>query len=71
VCVIGETIRRELFGGLDPIGQPLRVKQFSCEVIGLLASKGQSTMGSDQDDIVVVPCAPCSAASPAAPTWPP
>ncbi|WP_374241343.1 ABC transporter permease [Zoogloea sp.] len=55
VCVIGETIRRELFGGLDPIGQPLRVKQFSCEVIGLLASKGQSTMGSDQDDIVVVP----------------
>ena len=55
VCVIGETIRRELFGGLDPIGQPLRVKQFSCEIIGLLASKGRAAMGGDQDDIVLLP----------------
>ncbi len=55
VCVIGETVRKELFGSLDPLGQQIRVKQFSCEVIGLLASRGQSTMGNDQDDVVVVP----------------
>ena len=55
VCVIGETVRKELFGGLDAVGQQVRVKQFSCEVIGLLASKGQSTMGNDQDDLVVMP----------------
>ena len=55
MCVIGETVRKALFGGVDAVGQPLRVKQFSCEVIGLLASKGQSTMGNDQDDLVVMP----------------
>ncbi|MDD2668025.1 ABC transporter permease [Zoogloea sp.] len=54
-CVIGETIRRELFGSQNPLGQQIRVKQFSCEVIGLLASKGQSTMGNDQDDLLVMP----------------
>ena len=55
VCVIGETVRKELFGGEDPVGSRMRVKQFSCEVIGLLAPKGQSTMGRDQDDTVIVP----------------
>lgn len=55
VCVIGDTLRRELFGGQDPVGRQIRVKQFSCEVIGLLASKGQSTMGNDQDDLVAMP----------------
>ncbi|MEW6691786.1 MAG: ABC transporter permease [Pseudomonadota bacterium] len=55
VCVIGETIRRELFGSLSPLGLNLRVKNFSCEVIGLLVSKGQSAFGSDQDDVVVMP----------------
>ncbi|HJV84233.1 MAG TPA: ABC transporter permease [Noviherbaspirillum sp.] len=55
VCVIGETVRRELFGRQNPVGQDIRIKQFTCEVIGLLASKGQSTMGSDQDDTVVMP----------------
>jgi len=55
VCVIGETVRRELFGAGSPLGEQLRVKQFSCEVIGLLASKGQSAMGRDQDDVVVLP----------------
>jgi putative ABC transport system permease protein len=57
VCVIGETVRREIFGGtvaLTGLGQQLRVKQFSCNVIGILISKGQSGMG-DQDDTVVVP----------------
>jgi putative ABC transport system permease protein len=55
VCVIGATLRRELYGSGDPIGQPLRVKQFSCEVIGVLGSKGQGAMGNDQDDMVLVP----------------
>jgi putative ABC transport system permease protein len=57
VCVIGETVRRELWGGTvgeTGLGQQLRVKQFSCEVVGILASKGQSGMG-DQDDTVVMP----------------
>jgi len=55
VCVIGETLRRELFGGGDPIGERMRVDKFACEVIGVLQSKGQSAFGSDQDDIVVMP----------------
>ena len=55
VCLIGETIRRELFGTGSPVGQPLRVKQFSCEIIGVLGSKGQGAMGNDQDDVVLLP----------------
>ena len=57
VCIIGETVRREIFGGTPGntgLGELLRVKQFSCSVIGILGSKGQSGMG-DQDDTVVVP----------------
>ena len=55
VCVIGATVRRELFGTGDPLGEQVRVKQFSCQVVGLLASKGQAAMGGDQDDIVILP----------------
>ena len=55
VCVIGETVREKLFGRQNPVGSEIRIKQFSCEVIGLLKSKGQSAMGQDQDDIVVMP----------------
>jgi len=55
VCVIGATIRKELFGDENPLGSELRVKKFSCEVIGLLAAKGQGAMGMDQDDVVVMP----------------
>ncbi len=55
VCVIGETVRERLFGRQDPVGSEIRVRQFACEVIGLLAAKGQSAMGSDQDDTVVMP----------------
>jgi putative ABC transport system permease protein len=55
VCLIGSTIVRELFGAQDPIGERLRLGNFSCEVIGRLGSKGQSAFGSDQDAIVVVP----------------
>jgi putative ABC transport system permease protein len=53
VCVIGETVHRELFGTQDPVGSEIRVKRFSCEVIGLLAAKGSS--GMDNDDTVVMP----------------
>jgi putative ABC transport system permease protein len=55
VCLIGSTIVRELFGAQDPVGERLRLGNFSCEVIGRLGSKGQSAFGSDQDAIVVVP----------------
>lgn len=55
VCVIGETIRRELFGTAQPLGESMRVKNFSCEIIGILGSKGQASMGRDQDEIVVMP----------------
>ena len=57
VCLIGETVRREIYGGSagrTGLGELLRIKQFSCTVIGILAAKGQGGMG-DQDDTVVVP----------------
>jgi putative ABC transport system permease protein len=57
VCIIGETVRRELYGGTPGetgLGQQLRIKQFSCDVVGILAPKGQGGMG-DQDDAVIVP----------------
>jgi putative ABC transport system permease protein len=58
VCLVGETVRRELFAEQSAeavLGQPLRVKSFSCEIVGVLASKGQAAMGQDQDDTVVLP----------------
>jgi putative ABC transport system permease protein len=55
VCVIGETVRKKLFGSQDPIGARIRLTKLSCVVIGLLEPKGQSSMGTDQDDVVVIP----------------
>ena len=55
VFVIGETVRKELFGAQPALGSAIRVKGFACEVVGVLASKGQSAMGTDQDDVVVIP----------------
>ena len=55
VCVIGATIGKELFGDLDPIDSSIRLGNFSCQVIGVLEAKGQSTFGSDQDDLILVP----------------
>jgi len=54
-CIIGETVRRVLFGSRSPIGQKIRFKSISCEVIGLLEPRGQSSFGMDQDDIVLMP----------------
>ncbi len=55
VCVIGTTIQSELFGSEDPVGQRIRLEKLTCQIVGVLQSKGQNTMGRDQDDIVVVP----------------
>ena len=58
VCILGETVRREIYGGAvgaGGLGEQLRIKQFSCTVIGILAAKGQAAMGSDQDDTVLLP----------------
>ncbi|GMV28998.1 MAG: multidrug ABC transporter substrate-binding protein [Rhodanobacteraceae bacterium] len=55
VCVIGETVRRELFGRENPIGGAIRIRGFSCDVIGLLVAKGQAAMGMDQDDVILMP----------------
>lgn len=55
VCIIGDTIRKKLFGLQDPVGKRLRLGKLSFQVVGLLEAKGQSSMGQDQDDIVLIP----------------
>ncbi len=55
VCIIGATIAKELYGAQDPLGNKIRLGKFSCEVTGLLQAKGQSTFGSDQDDLILIP----------------
>jgi putative ABC transport system permease protein len=55
VCVIGATVQRELFDNRVPLDEQLRVKQFTCTIVGVLESKGQAAMGNDQDDVVVIP----------------
>lgn len=55
VCIVGATVRRELFGNRNPLGDEIRVKSFACQIIGLLAAKGQGAMGMDQDDTVLMP----------------
>jgi len=55
VCIVGETVIKKLFGGQDALGEKIRLEKISCEIIGILQGKGQSTMGTDQDDIVVIP----------------
>jgi putative ABC transport system permease protein len=55
VCLLGTTVATNLFGGIDPIGQIVRIKNVPFTVIGVLSSKGQSTWGQDQDDTVIIP----------------
>ena len=55
VCLLGMTVMENLFGGIDPVGQIVRIKNVPFTVVGVLSYKGQSTRGQDQDDTVIVP----------------
>jgi putative ABC transport system permease protein len=81
VCLLGQTVVANLFGSEDPVGETIRVQTLPCRVVGVLAPKGQSPTGQDQDDVVIMPFTTvqkkvmgiywlddifCSAASPAA-----
>jgi putative ABC transport system permease protein len=55
VCLIGSTVARQLFGASDPVDQTIRIKRVPFTVIGLLETKGQSLMGTDQDDVILMP----------------
>jgi putative ABC transport system permease protein len=54
-CLIGATVQREMFGERDALGQSVRVGKISCTVVGVLASKGESGIGQDQDDMILMP----------------
>lgn len=55
VCMLGQTTKKELFGGGSPLDAVIRVGNMSCLVIGTLAPKGKSTFGQDQDDFILMP----------------
>jgi putative ABC transport system permease protein len=55
VCVLGQTVVDQLFGAADPLGETIRVKDQPCTVVGVLAVKGQSATGQDQDDTLLMP----------------
>jgi putative ABC transport system permease protein len=55
VCLLGSTVVANLFGEEGPVGQIIRVQRIPCRVIGVLASKGPSPTGQDQDDVVIMP----------------
>jgi putative ABC transport system permease protein len=57
VCLLGTTVKTNLFGDIDPIGRYIRVDRYNYRVIGVLESKGQAPIGGDQDDVVVMPIA--------------
>ncbi len=59
VCLVGRTVADNLFAGESPLGKTLRIKNVPFRVIGVLTPKGTSSMGSDQDDVVVVPWTSC------------
>ncbi|MDD3579871.1 MAG: ABC transporter permease [Desulfobacca sp.] len=55
VCVMGDTVARELFGAQNPVGQIIRIQKMPFTVIGHLVPKGRTTHGRDQDDVILVP----------------
>ncbi|MGA9780029.1 MAG: ABC transporter permease [Limisphaerales bacterium] len=55
VCVIGSTVKQELFPDMDPLGKLMNISGVPCQIIGVLQPKGLSPMGQDQDDLVIVP----------------
>jgi putative ABC transport system permease protein len=54
-CILGQTVRDELFGRADPVGESIRVKTMSCQIVGVLAKRGSGSFGQDQDDLIVMP----------------
>jgi putative ABC transport system permease protein len=54
-CILGDTVRRNLFGAQDPLDATIRLGALSCPVIGVLAARGQAAFGIDQDDLVLIP----------------
>jgi putative ABC transport system permease protein len=57
VCLIGSTVAKQLFGNSDPLDQTIRIKRVPFTIIGVLETKGQSLMGTDQDDVILMPIA--------------
>ena len=55
VCLIGATVAKQLFGNADPLDQTIRIKRVPFTVVGVLETKGQSLMGHDQDDLILMP----------------
>lgn len=55
VCLIGSTVREKIFKGVDALGKRFRIGAMSCDVIGILTTKGQGGFGNDQDDVVIMP----------------
>lgn len=55
VCLLGKSAAKNLFKEKSPLGEKVRILQFSCEVIGILEEKGQGAMGNDQDDVILLP----------------
>jgi putative ABC transport system permease protein len=55
VCLVGQTVRREMYGDQIPLGTRLRINKATCEVIGFMSPKGESIFGQDMDDIILMP----------------
>jgi putative ABC transport system permease protein len=55
VAVVGRTVAENLFGGADPVGETMRIRNLPFRVVGVLEPKGQSNFGQDQDDVVFIP----------------
>ncbi len=55
VCLIGPTVVRELYGGRDPVGETIRINRIPMKIVGVLAPRGESNWGQDQDDVVIAP----------------
>jgi putative ABC transport system permease protein len=55
VCVVGKTIVDQLYAGMDPIGETLRIRNIPFKIVGVLSAKGFNFFGQDQDDVVIIP----------------